>query len=369
MEFFERVPLTGVYTSSLPLCYIVSNPVNLVVLSGEHPTLPLAEMRAVLDAHNINYRIEKVSYKLVRVNVQNGNLPAEISERAAFLEENAFEISESPATIRQIEQSVASARLDSYIGPEDSFSLRVSRFGGVSKSLQRADIERDIGGLVAKLTGAKVNLTSPQKLLRGYLTGDSFHLGLSKYRRIPGSVAARRPRKRAVFHPSTMMPKLARCMVNLSRVVQGNMFLDPFCGVGGLLVEASMLGCNTVGLDAVKRMVRASRRNLRHFNLNSYGYIRADARELPLTCVDAIATDPPYGTGASTLKSTTQKILVDFLPQARETLHKEHCLVIASPEGTRTIEIAENSGFKTIEKHYVYVHRRLTREILVLRAI
>ena len=81
-----------------------------------------------------------------------------------------------------------------------------------------------------------------------------------------------------------------------------------------------------------------------------------------------IATDPPYGTGASTLKSTTKNILKEFLPEARSALVEHGRLVVASPLGTGTPDMAESSGFEVVDRHEVYVHRRLTREILVLEA-
>jgi len=94
--------------------------------------------------------------------------------------------------------------------------------------------------------------------------------------------------------------------------------------------------------------------------------ILADARRIPITKVGAIATDPPYGTGASTLKATTKEILRDFLPEAREILETNHRAVVVSPLGTGVSALAEDSGFKVLEDHRVYVHRSLTREILVL---
>jgi len=165
-----------------------------------------------------------------------------------------------------------------------------------------------------------------------------------------------------------MVPKLARCMVNLSGALEGRTFLDPFCGVGGIALEASLVGCNVIAMDAKMRMVRGTRRNFAHFNLGSSGLIRADARRMPLTRVDAIATDPPYGTQSSTFKSSTRQILEDFLPRAREILPAGNRAVIASPLGTGSTDVAEKSGFKVLERHLVYVHRSLTREILALGA-
>lgn len=340
---------------------------NIVILSGEHPTLPLAELKALLEAHKIHSNVNKVEYKLVELEIEKEQLQS-IVGRGAFVDEAAVEILHSRPTLEDIDRALHDASVQKSLGPADTFSVRVSRFGGVSKPLQRAEVERHVGGQLAKLTGAKVNLVSPGKPFRGFLTGDSFHLGLSYYQRPAGSIAARRPRKRAVFHPSTMMPKLARCLVNLSSVVDDTVFLDPFCGVGGLLVEASMLGCRVIGMDALKRMLRGSRKNMSHFNLKTLGLLRADARKLPLKNVGAIATDPPYGTGASTLKSTTRKIMIDFLPEAREILAPSGRAVIASPKGTGGEDIAKDSGFSVSGRHEIYVHRRLTREILVLEA-
>jgi len=157
-------------------------------------------------------------------------------------------------------------------------------------------------------------------------------------------------------------------MVNLSGAIAGTTFLDPFCGVGGILLEASLLGCNVIGLDALRRMIRGSRRNLKFFQMDPSGLVRGDARKIPFTQIGAMATDPPYGTGASTLKSTTRNILKDFLPEARSALAKDGRLVVASPLATGTPDLAESAGFKVADRHEVYVHRSLTREILVLEA-
>src|SRR5881409_145174 len=122
-------------------------------------------------------------------------------------------------------------------------------------------------------------------------------------------------------------------------------------------------------MDALRRMIRGSRRNLKYFQMDPSGLIRGDARNIPVTRIEAMATDPPYGTGASTLKSTTRKILDEFLPQARSILATGRRLVVASPLGTAASQSADDSGFKVLDRHLVYVHRSLTREILVLGAV
>jgi tRNA (guanine10-N2)-dimethyltransferase len=338
-----------------------------LVLSGEHPTLPLAEMKDILEANKIPFRITDSFFKLIEIQADIGAV-RKVADRGAFIDEVGTEILHSEPTIPGIDDAVKSTDLSRYLHPDDSFSIRVLRFGGVSKEMSRVRLEGHLGWLIGNITKARVNLENPTHSFRGLLAGPYFHLGLIVHQRPAGYVASRRPRKRPAFHPSTMTPKLARSMVNLSRAIAGSTFLDPFCGVGGILLEASLLGCEVVGIDAVKRMVRGSRRNLRHFQMTPLALLRGDARNLPVRNIEAIATDPPYGTGASTLKSNTRNILKEFLPQAHSALTRSCRLVVASPMGTGTPDIAESAGFKPVDRHEVYVHRRLTREILVLEA-
>ena len=337
------------------------------VLSGEHSTLPLAELKAILHAYRIEYRIVGNFYKLVELEADRHKLES-IASRGGYVDEMGQEVFHTDDNLTGIKEAVDSTDLEPCLSSKDTFSVRMLRFGGVSKELSRVHLESYLGELLAEKTGARVDLRSPKKPFRGILAGSLFHLGLIMYQRPKGSVHRRRPRKRAVFHPSTMPPKLARCLVNLSEVKDGETFLDPFCGVGGIAIEASLLGCNVVGVDALSRMVRSARRNLAHFGLKSYGLIRGDARSIPLHGVDGIATDPPYGTGASTLKSTTKEILASFLPQAKMALSSGGKVVFASPLGTGAVDLAESIGFKVFDRHELYVHRSLTREIVVVGA-
>jgi DNA modification methylase len=52
------------------------------------------------------------------------------------------------------------------------------------------------------------------------------------------------------FHPypARMVPQIAnRVITRYSK--PGDLILDPFCGSGGVLVEAKLLGTNSVGVD------------------------------------------------------------------------------------------------------------------------
>ena len=57
-------------------------------------------------------------------------------------------------------------------------------------------------------------------------------------------------------------PKLAQIMINLAAPSKGDIVLDPFCGTGVILQEASLMGYSVYGTDLSEKMVRYSRDNL-----------------------------------------------------------------------------------------------------------
>ncbi|MEJ2127093.1 MAG: TIGR01177 family methyltransferase, partial [Candidatus Bathyarchaeota archaeon] len=149
----------------------------------------------------------------------------------------------------------------------------------------------------------------------------------------------------------------------------GDLVLDPFCGAAGILVEAGLIGCRVLGFDAKPHMLRGGRKNLQHFGIDPEGVAIADARYPPVTMTDCIVTDPPYGRSASTLGAKTRYIVEDFLARIGDSLSKGAKICMAAPKKIHISETAEAAGFKHLESHFVYVHRSLTREIVVFEKL
>ncbi len=81
----------------------------------------------------------------------------------------------------------------------------------------------------------------------------------------------------------------ARLLVNLVAAEPGALFLDPFAGVGGLIIEALASGYEVVSADWDPILQHGlAHLGARHFVV--------DARHLPFPdeSFDAIATEPPY---------------------------------------------------------------------------
>jgi tRNA (guanine10-N2)-dimethyltransferase len=337
------------------------------VVSGEHRTLPHAEIRAILQSQGIHFKETGASTKLLRVTADSSALDA-VARRSVMYDQCGIEIAATAPGKKRLLSLLSRIDLSRYFVKRRSFAVRSLRIGGALRYLNRARLEREIGAVLQeKSCGVKVNLDCPNVTFLCIVSSRGLLLGEVTHSRVPGLIASRRPRKRPVFHPSTMQPKLARCIVNLARPPEGAIFLDPFCGVGGILLEAVAIRCRAVGADADPRMVRGARTNLRHYGAKPLGLIVADATKIPIRGVGSIVTDPPYGREASTRGRKLDMLIQEFLPIAHSVLSRKGHLCICCPSELRIMSIAKRAGFKLVESHLLYVHRSLTRRILVLR--
>jgi tRNA (guanine10-N2)-dimethyltransferase len=335
------------------------------LLSGEHQTLPVSEVQAILEAEGYDYLIVEKLTQVLRLEADATSVES-IKFRSALTRICCREIFNCEASLPEILAHIRSASLDNFVEEGESFAVRVRRVKGIAPELRVVELERKLGEqILEKVKTTKVNLTNPQKTFFGVLTDNRFIFGLKTAEIILKPFSERRPRKRPAFHPAAMQAKLARAMVNLAQPRKGDLVLDPFCGTGGMLVEAGLIGCRIVGFDAKPQMLRGGLKNVRYYGIKPEGLVIADARYPPVTKVDCIVTDPPYGRSASTLGTTTNLIVEDFLSAVGDTISRGRRICMAAPKTVRVVDIGENAGFRYRESHFVYVHRSLTREIVV----
>jgi tRNA (guanine10-N2)-dimethyltransferase len=159
--------------------------------------------------------------------------------------------------------------------------------------------ERALGRELVE-AGFEVDLDSPSHELRACFADDHWVLGwlIAESRRDYGQ---RRPTDRPFFQPGGMAPLLARALANIAigaRSPQDITVLDPMCGTGGILAEASLVGAPVIGGDAQTEMVRGTRRNLGEVvSPDRFDVLQVDAASLPFQAgaVEAIVFDAPYG--------------------------------------------------------------------------
>jgi len=344
------------------------NPSQLFfILSGEHSSLPAAEVEAILDSEHYEFTRAHTGYRLLILEASPDALKP-VSQRSLMYDQCGIQLGESRADENEIEKLVRALPLENICADSESFAVRSVRLGGVNKRIRRTTLEKRIGGLLKdQVTRLKVNLTQPDLTFLCVIHENSINFGITIHLRPAGPISLRRPRKRPVFHPATMPPKIARCMVNLARARPGGTFADPFCGVGGIIIEASLIGCDVLGVDANPRMLRGVRKNVKHFGLPTLGLIIGDARRLPFHGLDAIATDPPYGRDSSTRGLRLQDLLKEFLAEAYNSMKPIGSLCISAPSDIDLPDFTRDAGFKIRESHLTRIHRSLTRQFVVAR--
>lgn len=336
------------------------------LVSGEHPTLPFSELKAILEAEGFKHNVLERLVQVLRVEVDSKSIDA-VKRRAALTRICSQEVFTCFSTLSDIIRALNSARISDFIESGETFVVRVRKVKDFAPNLISVDLERKIGELILnKVAGTKVDLHNPQKTFFGVITQDRFVFGLKMAEILSKPFVERRPRKKPFFHPSAVQAKLARCMVNLAQPKKDDLVIDPFCGTAGMLIEAGLIECRVMGLDVQKKMIDGSIRNLSYYGIEPEGMVLADAKHFPIKRADCIVTDPPYGRSATTLRWTTKQIVENFLTKAVDVISKGKRICMASPKSIRIGKIAEESGFKHVESHFVYVHRSLTREIVVL---
>lgn len=337
------------------------------LLSGEHPTLPIAELKAILEAEGFKYR-ESAQFPQVAILDTDEGCIEPIVSRSSMVKACGIELFHCEADRKEIYEKVKAVNVEKFVKPGESFAVRIRRIQLSSPELRTDLLEREIGEfLLESFPFMKVDLKRPSKTFFGILSGESFIFGL-KMAEIPTmGFRDRSPMRRPFFHPSTMLPKMARCLVNLARVKRGNVLLDPFCGAGGILIEGGLIGCQVVGSDVKESMVKGALSNLEYYGIETLGLFVADARELPVARADVIVTDLPYGRSATTLRMSTEQILREFLPYAYDILPENGFACVVAPDTVRLSELGRKMGFKIVEEHVARVHGTLTRVVTVLR--
>ncbi|MHC1611563.1 MAG: methyltransferase domain-containing protein [Candidatus Methanospirareceae archaeon] len=341
-------------------------------LSGEHGTLPKAEVFASLDALRVTYE-ERISSGRVLV------IDTELSPESELLEVLAkrlgmthyiYEVKgmSEPAE-RAILKIVEDADLDAVMKGEHTFAVRARV---TQKSTSKS---RELPGMVGECIrrkGYTVNLENPAKTFVLLLTAERCFFCLLLHSVDKKQFEDKKPHLRPFFSPGVIMPKIARALVNLSGVKDKELFLDPFCGTGGIVMEAGAIGARIIGADVQNKMIRGAKENLKFFGLHG-DLIVSDATKMPLkdNSVDAIATDLPYGRsslvswlGSSKSRSSyLEELYQDALDEIHRVLKTGRRAVIVSNSPSSPYP---KHGFQLIERHRYRVHKSLNRYITVL---
>ncbi len=168
----------------------------------------------------------------------------------------------------------------------------------------------------------------------------------------------RRAHLKRYNHPTSMHPKLAKAMINLAAT---DAFIDPFCGVGGLVIEGCLMRLLAKGSDVSAEMIRKAIANAK-----TLGVQTVFSQQNALTLQEkspAIITDLPYGKNSLVTEEVMQlyeKFL--FLTQTLTDI-----LVLGVSSDTNITSLIKKTSWYVERSFEIYVHKSLSRTMLLLK--
>ena len=169
----------------------------------------------------------------------------------------------------------------------------------------------------------------------------------------------RKPHLRPGFHPSSLHPKLARAFVNLTGIRKGTI-VDCFCGTGGILIEAGLIGLNIIGYDIDEEMLEKAKLNFKHFKIKKYKLYQKDATKIKKK-YRYIVADLPYGHAT---KKIDKDLYLNFLKNLKKILGKR--AVIGFPDFAPYKKLIKQAKLKIVNEFTIYLHKNLSKKIVVI---
>ena len=287
---------------------------NLALVgSGWHPPLFREEARSLLESIDVLHpRI---------VTSSNSDSAVGRISRAALIDEAIESTSRLWINDGNISASEIAVHVEEWAQsflPVGSFAVRARNLGRGVCDLSRREIEVEIG---ARISGKyrPVDLEDPEFEISVLLAGQDDSSGYwndtqqndlilwgLRNGKFAGTYNGTSPTDRPFFKPVTLDPRLARLMVSLSFSCNPpSLIVDPFCGTGGIAIEASLLGLDVLASDLDSRMVEGTKSNL-DWAMGSGPY---KIERCPADSIHEIwgqvedcsfVFDPPYGRNAWT---------------------------------------------------------------------
>jgi tRNA (guanine10-N2)-dimethyltransferase len=337
------------------------------ILSKEHPTLPLAEIKSVMAAEEIKYSIMIETDGLVVLNIADsyyGQIKA-VAQRLSLTHE-IFKIFITTSA-QDMQKKIEDFCWEDYV--RDSYAVRFKKLDKKTP-INTLTFEKELGTLIKRKINSdiRVDLEDPSIFIRAVSYAGEIYIGVRIAAIHKKHFYELKPHKRPFFYPGSMSPKLARCMVNLTRIRREETLLDPFCGTGGILIEAGIVGAKLIGTDLDPKMVEGTRENLSYCGFNDWNVFKADARKLILKeKVDAVVTDPPYGISASTRGEKSENLYQQSLASLENIIKEGGLFCLATPHYLDINAVLNGTKFIIIEQHHIRMHKSLTRVISVLK--
>ncbi len=285
-------------------------------LSGPYYDLAIGEIEGVLEGQGYEHRILSVHEGTLLV--ETDAEPKAIGDKLGLSHRVLYHL------ITTEEENLIEGNTGITI-PPGSAAVMTRRIAG--RKVETMDINKGLGNEISR--NNPIDLERPEHTII-VLVSDRCIVGRLAHTIDKKPLASRLVKNRPYFSPISLEPKYARALVNLARPSEGITIHDPFCGTGGILLEAADMGYLISGGDTDRRMVEGCKKNLHSFGFD-VDVFEGDVSDNIPDEIDRIVTDPPYGRSSSSQGEEVDSIYRRFLQTAREKLKVKGYLSVIFP--------------------------------------
>ncbi|QQG39076.1 MAG: RsmD family RNA methyltransferase [Candidatus Woesearchaeota archaeon] len=340
---------------------------NYIFILGRDPELSVLELKSYLEARNIEYEILEKNKHLVVLEMQKLDFNKMIKELGGIVK-------------------IAETGFKSfYDGEKNKVLYGESNYGSSLEIDFRQEFKKE--GINAYLNAK--GIITPSKSLRLDAEFILFKDYLGKIIAVFNPKEYKERDKRPFLDPLRVSSiRLSKILINLSQAREGDLLLDPFCGLGTVLQEALLMNVKVIGLDKDAKTVKQCEANLNWLGKKGFEVFKADAVELSkhVKEVDCVATEPylgpflkrlPTDGEAKKIVKELEKLYFDLFKEFDKVVKKRVAIILPRFR-TRNNErykvdvnsIIEGTDFEVVDDFpidYYGEESRIEREIWVLK--
>ena len=266
---------------------------------GRNPLLSRKEVLAYLRARGRNHK---------EIFFDENLLMVETSEEEKFdIQEFGGVLKLGEIVFEGEESEFKNFVLGNELVPSDKFTYAV--FGNLELEILKEKFKKEKKRAVLKhgrnqmeLEGGKKINVSMNSDFSIFLYGfeDKIYFGLTTQDYDSLKIKERDMEKPVRRESLAISPRLGKILVNLSEAKPGDLLLDPFCGVGGILQEALLKRIKVYGIDNDSSAIDGAKENL-NWMKKKYGFNESfvlkvgDSRKVDDLQFGAVATETPLG--------------------------------------------------------------------------
>jgi tRNA G10 N-methylase Trm11 len=332
-------------------------------LLGRNPVLSYAEIISYLKSHGIAYEI---------VSFEKNYLIIKVADVIKFnIQDFGGVLKIAKANQIKTDKDLKSY-IENYFAPERKFNYTVIGNGDeeivaeIEEMLKQKFKEEKLKAQV-RHSHSKIKMQEGEDFEFTYADVEFFYYNNQKtvyFGLIEQNYSYKEIKERDMHKPVrrealAISPRLAKILINLSQVREGELLADPFCGIGVIVQEAILRGINCIGGDKDRYAITGAKQNIEW--LKSKYDVKGRARlnigdsiRFPSARINGVATEPALGElvrkkmrerDAPEYIAEFEKLIIPILKRMKELKTPNAKIVLTMP---------------FIRKYCVSVHRLVT---------